>query len=499
MKLSKITLAVLAAVAGTAAVAAPNGSRIAITAGASATASNFFLDTASSTLKSLCGGTYSVLGSGNFRSAICATGAITDATYNGTPNANFTNFTGLPYAEVRINTEGSFSAVLLLNSTANGGSGAQPAVWDPVAAASSTTYPAGSVVVGGLLDLDPALGFPSTTIGTNALFPVTPVGMAQVFGVAVSDKLYTAMFNQQQAAGLIPPAPTCTVASTAVSYCVPSIAIAQMATLMADNPFNAAYANGVPFLVPGFVDVAPTPATPSGWVGAVTPGTCQTISGNRVCIPNPQTTTELRYARRVDNSGTQAAAQNYFLGLPCSKQVLSIVAEPTSDSFEEPGGLKDALVTKIRVTANPGTGEVRTELNRSTVTQAGPDGIIIEDQGTPADESADNVLINNYAIGVVSMENVQTGQSWKWLRVEGAAGADNASPASLTNRAAAEAGRYNFVFESVSMGGTAAGNTFWGVINATLGATARPGLIPSGTLATGYSKGGNSCQGWSSN
>jgi hypothetical protein len=437
MKLSKIALAVAGLTVAAAASAAPNASRIAVSAGASATFNN--LNTALGTLCTNAGGIKTTLGTGNFRSIVCANTAVTagtGGTYVSKADAQFINFAGTNYAELRLNTEGSFSAVLISNPGVNP---TPPAVFDPAsgaAGANSSVYPAGSQRVGGLLDVEPSAGFPVPTIGTNTLFSSTPVGIAQTFGVAVSDPLYTKMFNAQQTAGLIPA--SCAVTSTNLSYCVPSIGIAQMASIMADNPFNGAYSNGVGFLTGVAADN-----------GA-----------------------ELRYVRRVDNSGTQAAAQIYFLGLPCSKAPIAVVAAPTTIDPAGSATVPNALNGAIRVYGAPGTGDVRAELVKPGV----------------------------FAIGVVSGENIQN-QSWKFIRVEGTELGENAVPstAGVTNTASAKAGRYNFVFESVYSGGNAAGNAFWATVAGSLNSLAAPaGLINATDLSSTFNKGGGACLGWSS-
>ena len=429
MKLSTISLALAALLAASAATAAPAGSRIAITAGASASYNN--MATALTTLCTNAGGTPTTLGTGNFRSIVCANSVVTEGaagTYKSKADNGFINFAGTNFAEVRINTEGSFSAVVILNPALN----TAPQVRNPEAAANSNVYPAGSVIVGGLLDLEPT-AFPSTTIGSNQLFATTPVGVGQVFGLAVSDLLYAKLFGAQKAAGLLPA--SCAVTDIALPYCVPSVSSAQMASVMVDNEFNAAYSKGVGFLTGDAADDG----------------------------------LELRYARRVDNSGTQAVAQNYFLGLPCAKDVLGVIAEPSSD--DEAGGLKDSSKGGIRVMAAPGTGDVRNEL----------------------------IKTDKYVIGVVSGENTQA-QSWKWVRVNGAAMGEDASPTGNTNTANAKKGLYNFVYESVYMGGSDAGNAFWATVAAELNALpALPGLINSADLDAGFSKSGLACQAWVSN
>ena len=432
MKLSNISLALAALLAASAAHAVPAASRIAITAGASASYNN--MATALTTLCATAGGTPTTLGTGNFRSIVCANSTVTEGaagTYKSKADTAFINFAGTNFAEVRINTEGSFSAVVILNPSIN----AAPLVRDPEAAANSNVYPTGSVIVGGLLDLE-ATGFPDATIGANQLFTTTPVGVGQVFGLAASNLLYTKLFDRQKAAGLLPA--SCAVTDIALPYCMPSVSSAQMASIMADNEFNAAYSKGVGFLTGNAADDG----------------------------------LELRYARRVDNSGTQAVAQNYFLGLPCAKASTSVIAEPTTD--DEAGGLKDSLKSSIRVMAAPGTGDVRNEL----------------------------IKADKYVIGVVSGENVQN-QTWKWVRVNGAAMpgiGEDASPTGNTNTANAKSGLYNFVYESVYMGGSAAGDAFWATVAAELNALpALPGLINSADLGAGFSKSGLACQAWVSN
>jgi hypothetical protein len=433
MQLSRISLALASLLVTTAASAAPAGSRIAITAGASASYNN--MATALVAMCGTAGGTATTLGSGNFRSIVCANSTVTEGaagTYVSKADSAFVNFAGTNFAEVRINTEGSFSAVVILNPALN----TAPQVRNPAAAANSNVYPAGSVIVGGLLDLEPS-GFPEATVGANTLYPATAVGVAQVFGVAVSDLLYNKLFTAQKAADLLPS--SCAVTDIAMSYCVPSVSQAQMASIMVDNEFNAAYSKGVGFLTG-------VPADDG---------------------------LELRYARRVDNSGTQAVAQNYFLGLPCSKNVLGVIAEPSTDDEVVASGtnLKDSLKGAIRVMAAPGTGDVRNEL----------------------------IKADKYVIGVVSGENVQS-QTWKWVRVNGAAMGEDASPTGNQNRDNAMAGLYNFVYESVYMGGSAEGDAFWATVATELNTLpSLPGLINSAQLAASYTKGGLACQAWVSN
>lgn len=186
--------------------------------------------------------------------------------------------------------------------------------------------------------------------------------------------------------------------------------------------------------------------------------------------------TELKYYRRVDLSGTQASAQVYFLNAPCSSGGLGVISEPTSD--DEVGGLKDQLINGVyRVYAAPGTGDVRSGLGSSTA----------------------------YAIGVMSAENNQAGSAWKWVRVQGAALAENATPGLTTlvdgvnvpvntNKATAAAGTYDFFFESKAYydGNDASSGNFFAALSGALTTLTQPvGLETTANL--GYTRGGLAC------
>jgi hypothetical protein len=294
-------------------------------------------------------------------------------------------------------------------------------------ATGTTVLPqAGQVVVGGLMDVAPDTWPTGVTAGLT-LPAAGDTGVAQTFGVAVSDVLYTAMFNNQKSAGgatVAKPIPsTCVVTDTAKLECVPTISKGQMATIMANNDFNPAYTNGAGFLG-----------------GSALNGTL------------------LEYNRRADTSGTQASAQAYFLGLPCSPSPLSIVTPPAVGSSTQIGN--------IVVYAHAGTGDVRTRLNTPGV----------------------------YGIGIISGENNQsTATTWKWLRVQGAAIGESGAPgvAGITNRDSVKNGSYDFYFESKFV---PASSAFWPVVASALNTLAAPvGLLNSTDLAS-YYKAGNACQ-----
>lgn len=430
MRLSKLMLAVAALTIGTSTFAAPAASRIAVASGASASKGNLGL-----TMGSLCiagGGVMTEFTSGgNISTYVCSTVALTSGaggTYVTTPDANFRNFNGTSYAELRLNVAGgSFTAVQTLDGSYVDN------YLDPATNTTPAVIPAGATLVGGLMDVEPT-AFPATVLGSLAIPAVTAAGVAQAFGVGASNLLYTAMFNDQKSAGtptVDKPIPsTCLVTDTGNPTCVPTISKGQMAAIMDGNTFNSAKLLGAQFLAPS-------------------------LAAN----------TELRYVRRVNTSGTQASAQNYFLGLPCSTGPRTVIPEPTTD--QEAGGLLDRKFTNLRVLAAPGTSDVRTELNSTT----------------------------NYSIGVMSGENNQASQNWKWLRIQGAPMGENSTPATagVTNRAGVLNGSYDFFFESVYVTNSAPGAAFWGTVAAAMSALAAPvGLFNSTELA-GYNKNGSAC------
>jgi hypothetical protein len=265
----------------------------------------------------------------------------------------------------------------------------------------------------------------------------TKLGAAQVFGVGASSALYTKMFDAQKLSGHIPA--SCNVNDTAIKYCIPNIGKAQMATIMANNEFNAAYQKGLQFLTNDAADAG----------------------------------VELRYVRRVDTSGTQASAQNYFLGLPCSLSSLTIVPEPTT--IDPAGGtIANAKIENIRVYGAGGTSNVRTELNKAGV----------------------------FALGVVSGENNAVGDTWRWLRVDGAPIGENAvvGTAGNTNSNTQKDGSYSFYFEATYTGGNATNDGYWATIASAFGSLPAPvGLVNQTDLDAGFNKGGLTCAGSSSN
>jgi hypothetical protein len=438
MKLSKMMIAVATLAAAGSAFA--DAASVAYVTGASATKAN--QKTALTNLCTAAGGTFSspsYMSTGsNVSTYVCATAGIANSTaYNAAvTNQTFVKFAGTDYTEVRLNVAGgSFTALQGLAgqlyaddaaAAAAGVSANDRGFINPAFEAGTSGYKVFSTTsIGGLTDLDAEASLVANPFPEAA---VADVGIAQTFGVAVSPSLYAAMFTKQLGTTV---ATGCAVTDTAKPECVPSISKAQMASIMSGNEFADAKTKGAEFL-----------GAPAG--------------------------TELKYYRRVDTSGTQAAAQVYFLNAPCSAGALGVISEPTSD--DEAGGLKDQAIGSLyRVYAAPGTGDVRTGLSSSTA----------------------------YAIGVISGENNGgSGQTWKWVRVQGAAIAENAVPGSagITNKATAAAGTYDFFFESKAYydgNDTSAGN-FFAALSTALTTLVQPvGLETTATL--GYSRGGLAC------
>lgn len=373
MQFTKIAGAAALLALSASAFAATPAAQIAISSGASASKGN--LKVALASLCTTAGGTLAEYASGsNISTYVCASGSFsatpTAAEYNASSPVNFS---GTAFAEVRLNVAGgSFTAACLLAGWPTGTQCPAADTYRDPATLTDVLAPAGAVVVGGLMDLEPT-GFLSTVRSGIATPATMDAGFAQAFGVAVSDALYTKMFDDQKASGKLHS--SCVVTDTAMPACVPVIGKAQMAAIMNNSLSNEAAQQGARFLAPSQFAAA----------------------------------TAMTYARRVNTSGTQAVAQEYFLGNVCS---------PVSYTVANGSSVKN----RITVQNLSGTGNVRTTLNTAGI----------------------------YAIGVMSLENNQTGQTWKWLRVGGMHGADNAAPGTsgVTNTVTAKDGTYDMVYNS---------------------------------------------------
>ncbi|MEY4429929.1 MAG: hypothetical protein RLZZ182_2618 [Pseudomonadota bacterium] len=256
------------------------------------------------------------------------------------------NFAGLADNTVAFNVDGgSFTAV----EASTGGVGVKfvPAAGGTATAGSGNlaglalrtgvTATGTQLSEGGFMDVEPA-AFGSLTDpfgGIDGLAGnVAPAAFSQVFGVAVSKALYTALQSAQgitSACGSDDRAPACQ----------PSISRAQYATIVSSN-FNAPKTEGAAFL------------------------------GGPV-------NTKLTLCRRVDTSGTQAASNQYFLnnltgGTP---GVLGGTAPASASGFPLTG--TEALAT-FGVSESATTSQARTCLASTSAYNIG----VLSLENTPA-------------------------------------------------------------------------------------------------------------------
>ena len=196
------------------------------------------------------------------------------------------------------------------------------------------------------------------TAGNTYVGDIT-VGAGQGFGVVVSPALYTLLQADQGTTG------------------IPSISKSQYASLMTQTA--------------GFW----TNLLPNGTAHAATP---------------------LTLARRSLSSGTQAAAEVFFLENPCSTGLV--------------GGAATALV---------GSSAGQTFVD-------GSDSLIVKQEGSSDAVLAEAATTTGYAIGVVSLENIQPASSWKFVAIDGvfpgAANAPEFQKKNIVN------GKYAFAYET---------------------------------------------------
>jgi hypothetical protein len=307
MKFTKIALAAVVTL-----VAAQAQATTVYLAGASATAANV-----RSALVSLCSGT---------KTTITYTGALTA---NITKASNLfavkcsVPFTGLGSVDVvSFNVDGgSFTAL----TTSVGNDTAQfldetnlsgVAGTAPTLTANATTLIAARQSEGGFLDID-AAAFPADQFTTFAIPDGTATEQAkysQVFGVAVSPDLYTALQTSQGLTG-------CGVDSFTAA-CQPTISKAQYASIVS-NAFNSAKTKGANFLVS--------------------------------TLANP---TKLTVCRRVSTSGTQASSNAFFLNY-------FIGGDGTAAGAASPANAADDSTAIFDVIENGTTGDARTCLSNT--------------------------------------------------------------------------------------------------------------------------------------
>ncbi|MEY2838178.1 MAG: hypothetical protein RJB60_477 [Pseudomonadota bacterium] len=241
MKFTKIALAAVVTLAAAQAQAAT-----VYLAGASATAANY-----RAALTSLCSGTATTITNASDSNKFAVKCSV--------------NFTGIPGVDaVSFNVAGgSFTAV-----TTSVGTDLDVFV-DVAAATPTTALTAPRKSEGGFLDID-AAAFPPSALaaaGLSAAPTTTPASFSQVFGVAVSPALYTALQTAQGITGNV---------DNVSAAGQPSISKAQYASIVSDS-FNTAKQ-----------DI-------SAILGVGTAGDKLTV------------------CRRVSTSGTQASSNQFFL------------------------------------------------------------------------------------------------------------------------------------------------------------------------------------------
>lgn len=388
MQFRSIALAALAALA-TAAHAAPvnlndpNLLRINVN-GASALRNTL----ASLATNDLCGGTsansdirlYNTNGAdsfnGNFWAVSCPLPAA-GAAKLGVP-------AGTPFALFKSDAGGSAQGVFTL--------GNQRPFMDPACAPGNcNNAPVNATVHVGISDVEPALfrdinvpddsadpdvpGYLLTGPDTTGMI-ITPV-VQTIFAVAVNQRLYEAMFAQQglgtkrDMAGNL-----CTTASTE-DTCIPSIGYAEARSYFA--------------------------GTENNW----------RMLSNDASLVNSQ----VNVCRRVQGSGTQAAANAIISGFPCGTP--TPVARWSDSSSAMPRDSSPFLNSM----ADGTTFAVHLEENIPTVTLPATGGglFVFEGPGTGNVTACLNraQTAGGYAIGHVSKENAQTA-TWKHVKLEGA-------------------------------------------------------------------------------
>jgi hypothetical protein len=248
----------------------------------------------------------------------------------------------------------------------------------PSAAKPGTLVPS----VGGFMDVEGTV-FDSEAYADdlqNGAFQLA--GFSQAFGVAVNTKLWNALQTAQFTAG-----DTClTTTDTTIKYsakCQPSIGKAQIASLINNDTGNAAKTSGGKFLVGGTADA-----------------------------------TKITYCARPQTSGTQQAAQLYFLNYGGNGSNLGgnevIVNVPLT------------VGSTYAAASNAGSSDVKACMNASGAN-------------------------DGYKFGMISLENnpLAGSDTYRFVKVGGAAGAEGTS-ASDSNTTTAISGAYDYVFETVA-------------------------------------------------
>lgn len=431
MQLTKIALASVAVLAF-----ANQAQAVTRVSGASATSNNYMV-----ALAGMCStGNYKIFKTNTTTNALGNQFTITcDTTFKYT-SGGVTENTG--ETEVRFDvTGGSINSVLFTQeAVTNGEPQAATGSYLPAVPASCTAITGtgplafagaklfkctnaletGQKSVGGFTDVEPPI-FKANGVLTSD-YSFDNATFSQAFGVGVSKDLYEAL---QAAQGL-------TVGSTLPAQ-QPSVSVAKLASLMNNNDFNDAKAKGPKFLLPA------------------------------------TTQTNISYCRRPNTSGTQAAAQLFFMSNPVATGALggglTIHGPDLDGAANEVVAGQDSLGNPTGNTVtfkmNSGSGNVRTCLNAA-----------------------------GFAFGVLSAENNPIGSSdtYRFIKIDGKSVTGGlATSAGETNTTTAIAGDYDFVYESAVFNPNA--NAVLKVVNDAIrtGGTS-PGLFLNSNSAAPESK-----------
>ena len=282
----------------------------------------------------------------------------------------------------------------------------------------------------------------------------------QGFGIAVSDKLYKLLQADQG------------ISSAANAYLAqPSISKAQYASLISGKE-----------------------------------GVWQALLPNTVANHPANLPTTLKLARRSTGSGTTASGEIFFLGTPCNSLTkLGGALSPTPIS-----GTAYADTTLATVTGAPASTDF-------WVVDAGSSGAVMDVLANVA-----TLSVNDYSIGVLSLENLQpldsnaTDADWKFVKIDGVSpNYKNDGTLDASQKLNTVNGTYQFQFESeiTSKNATVSGNSALAAFRTKMLAdlangnrlTSAPGIYAEpvaayagGNLVEGqtnhYSRGGNDCQ-----
>ncbi|MFY7864425.1 hypothetical protein [Roseateles sp.] len=254
-------------------------------------------------------------------------------------------------------------------------------------------------------DVYPADGLSDGQLAELTVMPV----IQTVFALAVNANLYNDMFAKQglatkySTAGVL-----CTTASTDES-CTPSVGLAEARSIFAGTETN--------------------------W---------RLLSNNAALVGS-----QVNVCRRVDGSGTQAAANLQLFGFPCNANSGS----PADYSFADSAAAEAMSASKATTVSGKSIANYLIDnMGGNAGNGPMPTGttFVFEGPGT-GDVTACLTAANKaggYAVGHVSKENPATA-TWKHVRLEGA----------VADGAFAKQGRYDYLVESTIQYKTAASRT----------------------------------------